>query len=479
MGDLCSNINTFIALHAILTTELENPDFQPSSPEAAAIKRLKDSGIPLVPLKRRKGGTSSGKKAKKDTAKDDTPPKKTEADLDKIADDRIQALLPDKLPPPLTPQELIKLVLHPTALATQEEEDAFVLQMMRGFAAPEGTWTSILTAAGLHSNQKVTIKTTTAAAAAEVPGQPVSLVTAESNLFSLIKTTRADTYAAERIMLCEAMCTQPAWRKLNNNDKGAHNRKLYMAQNPKLFDADKTDAQKHKMLTRGGEHWKPMSEFLRNDRELLTRGRNQVFLLGQVFGLAAIIHPATSIDSLGRRTPTLSRVSRRLHLALAKHPELRREIEARADANLNVIREFVRGIVVVENKDPVNISSVSSFYCLLYRYQLCTVTLLEICNLCIGNLCYQTFLSPTSMSSILHTLDKMEMLQASPKQPVTTQKLQSPERADLDSAQYTKWWRLETNHGVLQGIARTLVNTEKKEDPHRYMESFSKHALSL
>jgi hypothetical protein len=71
------------------------------------------------------------------------------------------------------------------------------------------------------------------------------------------------------------------------------------------------------------------------------------------FGFAAVIHPAASIDSLGRRTPTLSRVSRRLHLALAKRPELRREIESRADANLNVIREFVRGIVVVENKDPV------------------------------------------------------------------------------------------------------------------------------
>jgi hypothetical protein len=69
MGDLCSNIDTFLALHAILTTQLENPVLPPSSPEAAAIKRLKESGIPLVPLKRRKGETNSNKKPKKDAVK--------------------------------------------------------------------------------------------------------------------------------------------------------------------------------------------------------------------------------------------------------------------------------------------------------------------------------------------------------------------------------------------------------------------------
>jgi hypothetical protein len=81
------------------------------------------------------------------------------------------------------------------------------------------------------------------------------------------------------------------------------------------------------------------------------------------------------------------------------------------------------------------------------------------------------------MSSILRTLDKTERLPASPKQPSTAQKLQSPERSDLDSPQYTKQRRLETTRRVLQGIARTLIETEKKQDPHRYMESFSKHAL--
>jgi hypothetical protein len=69
--------------------------------------------------------------------------------------------------------------------------------------------------------------------------------------------------------------------------------------------------------------------------------------------LAAVIHPAVSISSLGRRALTLSRVSKRLHIALQKRPELRREIEARADANLKVIHDFVSGMVVAENKDPV------------------------------------------------------------------------------------------------------------------------------
>jgi hypothetical protein len=57
---------------------------------------------------------------------------------------RIQALLPDRLPPPLTPDELVSLLLQPKALAMPEEEDTFILQMMRGFAAPEATWVRFL-----------------------------------------------------------------------------------------------------------------------------------------------------------------------------------------------------------------------------------------------------------------------------------------------------------------------------------------------
>ncbi|KAJ7489505.1 hypothetical protein FB451DRAFT_1167172 [Mycena latifolia] len=291
MGNLCKNIHTFLAVHALLANQLQNPNPQPSSPEAAAIERLKDSGIPL-----------SNKKPKRDTCK---------------------VLLPHQLPPLLTPQELVNFVLHLMALATPEEEDAFVVKMMHGFAAPEGTWTLILTATGLHSNQKVTIKTATATATAEVPGQPVSLVTAES----------------------------PTWHKLNTNNKGVHNRELFMAQIPKLFDADKTDTQKHKMLMHSSEHLKPMNEFLCNDCEPLTYMHNQAFHFGQVFGFAAVIHPTASIDSLGCRILTLSHISRRLHLALAKCPKLHHEIKARANANLNVIHKFLHGIIIVESKE--------------------------------------------------------------------------------------------------------------------------------
>ncbi|KAJ7859614.1 hypothetical protein B0H14DRAFT_3135099 [Mycena olivaceomarginata] len=333
--DLCTTIDTFIALHRTLTTQLGTPNLQPSSPEAAAIMRLKDSGIPLVPRKQRKGEMKSAKKAKKGTNKarlylEDTPPK-IKADLDQVADTRIQALLPDKLPPPISPQELVDLVLHPTALAMPEEEDTFVLQMTRGFAAPERTWMSILTTADLHSTQKVTIKTVTDNAANEVPGKPVPLVTAES-----VHTTRANLYAAERILLCETLCTQTAWQQLNN-----------------IKREFTTTSSRH--ADPRGEHWDLMNDFLRNDREPLSRARAQVFHFARVaqFGLAAIIHPGASLDSLGRRTPTLSRVSKRIHRALANCPELPSEIKARADANLDVIREFLRGIVVAENKDPV------------------------------------------------------------------------------------------------------------------------------
>ncbi|KAJ6620624.1 hypothetical protein B0H10DRAFT_1945921 [Mycena sp. CBHHK59/15] len=279
----------------------------------------------------------------------ETQSRKTEAELDEMTDERIQSLLPDLLPPPLSLPELIQLVLNPNTLSMPEEENAFVVEMMRGFSAPEATLTSALTAAGLHSNQKVNIQTATTAAIAEVPGEPVSLVLAESHLFSLIKTLRTDSYAAEHIILCETMCTQQAWNKIGTQEKGTHNRELYMAQNPHRFDDNQTDADKHKMLTCSGELWPAMKELLRKDREPLTTSYSN-FLQ---FGFAAVIHPSTSIASLGRRTPTLSHVSQRLHLALANHPDLRREIEGRADANLHILREFMRSIVVAENKDAV------------------------------------------------------------------------------------------------------------------------------
>ncbi|KAJ7445562.1 hypothetical protein B0H11DRAFT_2249452 [Mycena galericulata] len=353
MADICTNVEALLALQATLTAQLENAEDPPSTPEVAALKRLKDAGIKVGPPKKPRKGDNSKPTEKKQASKAPIQPKSTEIELDNIADERIAALLPEILPPPLTAQELVNLLLHPPALSTAEEEDAFVVQMMRGFASPDGSWTDLLTAAGLHSNQTVSIHTATAAAAAQVPGQPLSLVTTESNLLSFIKSARADTYATGRILLCEIMCSQPAWNQLSNIERGVHNREVFMAQNPTFFDADKTKAEKHTMLTRNGDHYKAMTAFLKNDREPLTRARNQVFNFGQVFGFGAIIHPAASLESLGRRTPTLSRVSGRLHLALAKRPELRSEIEARGPANLNVVREFVRGLVVPENKDPV------------------------------------------------------------------------------------------------------------------------------
>ncbi|KAJ7241229.1 hypothetical protein B0H12DRAFT_46671 [Mycena haematopus] len=215
MSDLCINIETLLAIYATITAQLQ--DHNPSPPEVIALEQLKASGI-RVPSKKRKreGETRPNKKAQADkTDKENTPIPKTEKELDQIADDRINALLPDTLPPPMTAQEFVQCLIDPKAVITQEDEDKVVLEMACGFAAPEDPsgWEPILKDAGIHSDQKVTIQTTIAAAAAKVLGQPMSLVAAESNLLSLVKTASVDTYAVERVLICETMYTQ---RSLTN-----------------------------------------------------------------------------------------------------------------------------------------------------------------------------------------------------------------------------------------------------------------------
>ncbi|KAJ7191914.1 hypothetical protein B0H12DRAFT_1226967 [Mycena haematopus] len=346
MNDLCSNIDALLELHEKVMAQLEHPLLLPTTPEAAAVKRLKDRKIPFGPNKRRKGKSSSSKESKEDKDKEDEDDPTSEVDPDEAADERIQAFLPDTLPPPLSPKELLNLILHPKRLSTPDAEDAFMVEMMRGFAPPEQSWSPILTEFSLHSNQKVSIRAATAAAAAAVPGQPISLLAAES-------TTRADAYAAGRVVLCETIATNAAWNAMTNAEKAVHNRELFMAQNPQLFAEYTTNAQKHKTLTRHGKHEKAMKSFLRNEREPLSRTRNQVDNFARVFGLSAIIHPAASMDTLGRHTPSLSLVSQRLHNALEDRADLRLEIKARAAGNLQVILELVRGIVVREDKDDV------------------------------------------------------------------------------------------------------------------------------
>ncbi|KAJ7707259.1 hypothetical protein B0H16DRAFT_1633670 [Mycena metata] len=268
----------------------------------------------------------------------------------------------------MTADMFVQRLMNPKPVRTPEDEDQVILEMACGFAAPEdpSDWDTILLEAGIHSEQKMTIQTITAIAAAKVPGQPIPLVAAESNILSFVKTTCANTYAAERVLICETMYTQCGWNKLPVATKAVHNRALFIAQNPVLFDKCKTDDEKQKELD--AKHTCAHAKFLKNDRDQLTRWRNQVSNLGQVvrsplfallcfnfflqFGLAAVLHPAISIGSL-RQRGTLLRVSGRLHVALMKRPELRQEIQARAAANLSVLCGFVQGIVVAEDKESV------------------------------------------------------------------------------------------------------------------------------
>ncbi|KAJ7738589.1 hypothetical protein B0H16DRAFT_1570151 [Mycena metata] len=355
MSDLCANINALLSLHAAVTTQLQS-DHHPSADEADALLRLKNSGI-LVPKKRpraKKGETQSkAKKAKTGTSETDKDPtsQRSEPELDEIADQRIDHILPEKLPPAITPQELIELLLRKHVVTTLGAEDDFLRDLLCGFASPEEGWASFLTNSGLHSDQKVTTETVTTAAAAKVPGQVIPLIDSESNILSLIKTNSATSYANERILLCEMVVTQQAWMKLEIPAKTIHNRDLFVAQNPKLFNADQTPENKREMANT--THKDVLDQFLRQEQNPLVLARNRVSNLAQVFGLAAIIHPAASFHLFSQKAVTLTRVCKRLHLALIQRPELRREIQARADMNLNVLREFVAGMVVAEQKDSV------------------------------------------------------------------------------------------------------------------------------
>ncbi|KAJ7670544.1 hypothetical protein B0H17DRAFT_1209279 [Mycena rosella] len=273
MGNLCNNIDTFLTLHAILTTTLEDPEHQLTSPEAAAIQHLQDSGLSL---KHTKGVSKPNKKPKNPPSKSATRP-------------RTNAYSPYSLPS-LTPQELVA-----------PEEDLFVIQMMHGFSAPKGRWVGALLVTIHLPLLRCTLHEDGLRRQPSPPDRhscrsgpwcAISLVDTESSLLSLIKTGRADAYAAERTFFARRC--------------GAHNCALYIAQNLTLFDPALSSAKHHQMLGTKGEHHSTMQSFLKNQQEPLTCTRNQVFFLHRNFGLAAIIHPSASIDFLGRCTPILS-----------------------------------------------------------------------------------------------------------------------------------------------------------------------------
>lgn len=64
MGDVCATIQAILDLQASLNTQLLDPDFEPTTPEAAAIKRLHTSGIRVHKPKRATRKNAQNKPAK-------------------------------------------------------------------------------------------------------------------------------------------------------------------------------------------------------------------------------------------------------------------------------------------------------------------------------------------------------------------------------------------------------------------------------
>ncbi|KAJ6557138.1 hypothetical protein B0H10DRAFT_2240910 [Mycena sp. CBHHK59/15] len=317
LSNLCTEVEDYMRLHEKITRVLQDPNHHPTSPEAAALKRLQESGT-LQPVKRRKTQVQKGKpKDGQKKPKDPAPVPKTDEELDEIADKRLEAILPTRLAPPHSPQELLELLKRPRTSFKPEDEESLFRGLLRGFSSPDGdNWSTILTADGLHSKQRTTIQTATAAAAAEDPTNPKSLVDSENSILAFQKSTRADSYAADRILLAELIRTQPAWLALTKSDKGIHNRDLFILQHPTHFPIHKTREEHHQMLTQNNELETALRKWTRSTREPLTRARNQIYNLYLVFGMAAIIHPAVSLDTIGRKAESLSRLSIRMPAAL-------------------------------------------------------------------------------------------------------------------------------------------------------------------
>ncbi|KAJ7843506.1 hypothetical protein B0H14DRAFT_2585649 [Mycena olivaceomarginata] len=290
MSELCATselriiVDAIIPLFVTLLAQLESLD--PSD-----LGRLADAGITQPRPSKKAPKKAPTKGPKLDQVKDNSETsRRTEAELDKEADDRILALLPKKLGPPMPNDELIDFIIDPPPIKTQEDENRLIVQIMNGFdTAPDGGYELLLAARGLHYSQRVTLETTISASADKVPDRPVPFVNAES-----------------------------AWKLLNKATKGVHNHEVYMAQNPGLFPAEQelTDEQKHaKLLQEGSTLKENFEKWLHGERETLTRACNQICNLVQVERL-----------------------------------DLRQEIQARAEANVEIVRDLVASMVVAEDK---------------------------------------------------------------------------------------------------------------------------------
>ncbi|KAJ7082456.1 hypothetical protein B0H15DRAFT_952540 [Mycena belliarum] len=346
MAPLASQIDLFLTLHAEITATLDDPEHRPTTPDASAIKRLREALPIFPPQKRAKVDSPSQPKSK--------GRKRTKPDeLDEAADERILSLLPDDVPPPLPPQDLVALFLQPPLLQNREEEDAFLVNLIPGFSSPDSGWPDFLRTQGLGSTQTVTIASAAATAAAKVPGAPQTLIAAETTIAKYVNSGLTYNYAMSRIILLETLASHSQWDAMTNIEKGDHNRAFFIEQHPHLFDATLTRHACLKMIRKDGKHHAALQTFIKTNREPLIRARNQLAAFYRAFGLPAVIHPSTSLETLGRHTPTLSRVGARLESVLDQRPDLRAAITARAASQTAVLRDFLRALAVPEAKDPV------------------------------------------------------------------------------------------------------------------------------
>ncbi|KAJ7716071.1 hypothetical protein B0H16DRAFT_1476970 [Mycena metata] len=359
-----------IELNLVLSAEIEdkikknkaNATHNPSTPEVLAVKRYLDSrcqaeekdedgedeSAKLV-KRRRKSTGSQHKKAKGSDGKAKPP-----AELDAETDARVTLILPttDTLLRELTPDKLVALIRNDGDLNTPAQQDRYIREMMCGFSKHDNTtWIVFLQKYAMHSRQKIGI-----AAAAAVPGAERTLLQNESLIQSLISSISADNYVGSRAALGEAVVHQAAWNALSTKDRAVYRAKpgyldrvgVPRSQNqiteaPQLtINATRTS---HSNVC--GTNWQTLSmSYIYSNALSICANWAQ-------FGVAALIHLATSLDNLGRGAPALSRISIRLQHALKQRPQLCKLIEARQEANVTVLGDFLRGKVDGEEKDNV------------------------------------------------------------------------------------------------------------------------------
>nr|GAT42288.1 predicted protein [Mycena chlorophos] len=286
--------------------------------------------------------------------------KRTEEELDTMADNRIRNLIPDRtLPTAQSASSILQNIKTPFGITTTAGQNRLIRELMGGMEQ-SADWSAAVADAGLGPKFRRTAEEAMKEAKAAVPvvADAGTMLAKEQRLMKLLDTARTQTYIESRVALCELLSFSREWDELNNSARGAYNRDLYISLHSADFDAARAKQQDlHAMLRKTkkvtGRFHAVYSTWLKNEREPITRARNQVYNLWKLFGAAVLVHPVVRIENLGRATEKLTRLTARFGPILKAHPAIQAAIETRDSDNIVFLKAIIRELATAEEKEAV------------------------------------------------------------------------------------------------------------------------------